>query len=104
MGLACARRLGSGRHVLVADSSTQRLEQVADLLRGEGHSVSPQPVDVADRGSMRALAQGAAELGPIGVIVYTAGVSPTMAPPKQIYCIDLLGPAYAVDEFLEVAG
>jgi NADP-dependent 3-hydroxy acid dehydrogenase YdfG len=39
MGIACARRLGSGRQLLLGDFDTGRLAAVADELSNQGFSV-----------------------------------------------------------------
>jgi NAD(P)-dependent dehydrogenase (short-subunit alcohol dehydrogenase family) len=103
MGLAVARRLGSGRHLLLADFSDARLKTAVDALRGEGHTVDGQTVDVADRAAVEELANAAGAAGHIDAVVHTAGVSPAMADARQIYQVDLLGTAHVIDAFLTVA-
>ena len=103
MGLAVARRLASGRLLLLADSSGARLEAALTTLRGEGHSVEGHTVDVCDHGAVQELAKAAA-VGHIDAVVHTAGVSPVMATSRQIYEVDLLGTAHVIDAFLGVAG
>ncbi|WP_330251339.1 SDR family oxidoreductase [Nocardia sp. NBC_00565] len=103
MGLAIARRLGSGRRLLLADYSEVSLEAAAAACRGEGHTVESHTVDISDRGSVVKLAAAAADLGHLDAVVHTAGVSPTMATARQIYEVDLLGTAHVIDAFLAVA-
>jgi NAD(P)-dependent dehydrogenase (short-subunit alcohol dehydrogenase family) len=102
MGLAVARRLAGGRLLLLADSSSARLEAAMTTLDGEGHSVEGHTVDVSDRGAVEELAKAAA-VGHIDAVVHTAGVSPVMATSRQIYEVDLLGTAHVIDAFLGVA-
>jgi NAD(P)-dependent dehydrogenase (short-subunit alcohol dehydrogenase family) len=101
MGLACARRLGSGRQLLLGDFNTELLTTVADKLSNEGFNVATQKLDVADPDSVRSLA--AAVKGRCRAIVHTAGISPTMAKPDRIYAVDLLGTALVLDAFLPIA-
>jgi NAD(P)-dependent dehydrogenase (short-subunit alcohol dehydrogenase family) len=101
MGLACARRLGSGRRLLLADFNTELLKSVADELSGQGFNVATHQLDVADPEAVRALA--AAVQGRCRAIVHTAGVSPTMAKPDRIYAVDLVGTALVLDAFLPIA-
>ncbi|NBH07422.1 SDR family oxidoreductase [Amycolatopsis sp. SID8362] len=102
MGLAIARRLGAGTTLLLGDHDKARLDRAALELRGEGHQVVTQAVDVAVRGSVAALAATAAGLGAVTRVAHTAGVSPTQAPAERILRIDLLGVAFAIEEFGEV--
>ncbi|MER5479344.1 SDR family oxidoreductase [Streptomyces sp. NPDC002734] len=99
MGQAVARRQGAGSSLLLADFDEKLLESVADDLRGQGHSVVTRAVDVSSRASVAALADAAAELGPVAQVVHTAGLSPVQAPAKAILAVDLLGTALVLEEF-----
>lgn len=103
MGLAAARRLASGRKLILADYSEAALSRSLEALRDEGHNVEGHAVDISDYGSVENLSKIAAEAGPIDAIVHTAGVSPVMATAKQIYDIDLLGTANIIEAFEAVA-
>ena len=103
MGMAVARRLASGRRLLLADYSEASLDAVTSDLRGEGHAAESHAVDVADRASVEKLAGAAGEAGRIDAVIHTAGVSPVMATARQIYQVDLLGTAHVIDAFLPVA-
>jgi NAD(P)-dependent dehydrogenase (short-subunit alcohol dehydrogenase family) len=102
MGLAIARRVGSGAKVLLADFNETTLTAAAQQLRVEGHDVVAQKVDVSDRASVAALADAAAELGPVHEVAHTAGLSPVQASIEAIVAVDLLGVAYVLDEFARV--
>ena len=99
MGEAVARRLGSGRLVVLADFSATQLDRVADALRANGYAVHPVRIDVSSKGDVDALARTAAELGPVRAVVHTAGVSPVQATARQIVDVDVLGTAYVLDAF-----
>ncbi|MFE5209966.1 SDR family oxidoreductase [Streptomyces sp. NPDC056600] len=99
MGQAVARRQGAGSNLLLADFDEKLLESVADELRGQGHSVVTRAVDVSSHASVAALADAAAELGPVTQVVHTAGLSPVQAPAKAILAVDLLGTALVLEEF-----
>jgi NAD(P)-dependent dehydrogenase (short-subunit alcohol dehydrogenase family) len=103
MGLAVARRLASGRRLLLADYSEASLDSATTVLRGEGHAADAHAVDVADRPSVEKLAAAAGEAGRIDAVIHTAGVSPVTATARQIYQVDLLGTAHVIDAFLPVA-
>lgn len=102
MGEAIARRLGSGRKLLLADYRESTLERVSAALGREGYNVSTRQVDVASRESVRALAQLAAALGDVEQVVHTAGVSPAQAPAEVVLRVDLYGVAVMLDEFAQV--
>ncbi|MFF2493531.1 SDR family oxidoreductase [Agromyces sp. NPDC058064] len=102
MGQAIARRIGSGRIVVLADFNRATLDQVADELRGAGHEVHAHLVDVSKRDSVAALADDAAALGPVTHVAHTAGLSPTQASTEAILAVDLLGVAVVLDEFARV--
>lgn len=101
MGLACARRLGSGRQLLLADFNTELLNSVADELSSQGFNVATRQLDVADPEAVQALA--AAVQGRCRAIVHTAGLSPMMAKPDRLYAVDLVGTALLLDAFLPIA-
>ncbi|WP_189091619.1 SDR family oxidoreductase [Deinococcus ruber] len=100
MGLAIARRLGSGRHLVLADYAQDLLDRVAETLRGEGHRLDTIQVDVADGASVEQLAHHAAALGTLRAIIHTAGVSPVQASPERVVQVDVLGTAHILDAFL----
>ena len=102
MGLAIARRLGSGATVLLADFNETTLAAAAEQLRVEGHDVVERRVDVSERASVAALADAAAQLGPVHQVAHTAGLSPVQASVEAIVAVDLLGVAYVLDEFARV--
>lgn len=102
MGLAIARRLGSGKTLVLADFNKEALDRAAETLRTEGHSVHAHPVDVSVPESVAALATAAAELGPVTAVAHTAGLSPAQAGADAILRVDLLGTALVLDEFARV--
>jgi len=102
MGRAIGRRIGGGRHLLLADFDQEALASVADTLRGEGHQVTARHVDVGDAESVRELAEAAAALGPVKALAHTAGLSPVQAPPAAVLRVDLLGAALVLEAFAEV--
>ncbi|MCK2141189.1 SDR family oxidoreductase [Streptomyces sp. WAC00276] len=99
MGEAIARRQGPGNRLLLADFDEVTLATVAERLRGQGHEVVTQAVDVSSAPSVAALAEAAAGLGPVTQVVHTAGLSPVQASPAAVLRVDLLGTALVVEEF-----
>jgi NAD(P)-dependent dehydrogenase (short-subunit alcohol dehydrogenase family) len=97
MGLACAQRLGPGRHIVLGDFSSTRLEAATDALRAAGHSVTAVEVDVTDPTSVASLAETAAGAGELDAAVHTAGISPKQGTSRQIFRVDLYGAAVVID-------
>ena len=64
--------------------------------------LSYQPLFVASRASISALAKAAAEIGDVVNLVHTAGLSPVQASPEEILAVDLVGVAVVLEEFGQV--
>jgi NAD(P)-dependent dehydrogenase (short-subunit alcohol dehydrogenase family) len=99
IGLAIARRVSAGRHVLVADLHQKNADAVAKTLEEAGFETTTAVVDVSSRASVHALAAQAQALGDVLRVVHAAGVSPSQAPPAAILHVDLLGTALVLEEF-----
>ncbi|MEU4163978.1 SDR family oxidoreductase [Actinoplanes sp. NPDC026670] len=104
MGAAVARRLASGRTLLLADAFPDHLDRAVTTLRAEGYDVRGQVTDIADQPAVAGLAATAASLGRIAAVVHTAGVSAATATVDQIMRVDLAGTAYLIDAFEPLAG
>jgi NAD(P)-dependent dehydrogenase (short-subunit alcohol dehydrogenase family) len=100
MGLACAQRLGAGRHVVLGDFCSQRLERATGALLAAGHAVTAVEVDVREPASVASLAETAAKTGELEVAVHTAGISPKQGTSRQIFRVDLYGAALVLDHVL----
>jgi NAD(P)-dependent dehydrogenase (short-subunit alcohol dehydrogenase family) len=76
MGLAISRRLAArGDAVALFDVSGEAVDAAAAELRTDGAKVIGAPVDVSDRAAVEdALAKARAELGPIAIMVTSAGI------------------------------
>jgi len=99
MGLAVARRLGSGSTLVLADCNAATLEAAAVEIRADGYSVVEHQTDVSDESSVASLAKTSVDLGRVEVLVHTAGVSPVQASVEAILRVDLLGTALMLDAF-----
>jgi NADP-dependent 3-hydroxy acid dehydrogenase YdfG len=99
MGVAVARRCGSGMQVVLADVTDSVLDAASAPLREEGHDVTTHRTDVTDRTSVDDLAEAVSRLGPVRAVVHTAGVSPVQAPADVVIAVDLLGAASVLDAF-----
>ncbi|MFF1681425.1 SDR family oxidoreductase [Streptomyces sp. NPDC058256] len=103
MGAAIARRLGSGRTLILADASRGQLDRAVGALRDEGYEARGVLTDVSDRGSVEWLAETAYGEGRLAAVVHTAGVSPATGTAKKILDVDLVGTAHVIDVFEKVA-
>jgi NAD(P)-dependent dehydrogenase (short-subunit alcohol dehydrogenase family) len=99
IGQAIARRVGSGKHVVLADLRQENADRAADVMRNAGFDVTATTVDVSSRDSVLALVEVAGGQGEITGLVHAAGVSPSQAPVEAILAVDLFGTAVILDEF-----
>jgi len=104
IGQAIARRVGSGKHVLVADLHRQNADVAAEAMRNAGFDVTTATVDVSSRQSVAGLVDIARALGDITGVIHAAGVSPSQAPSAVILAVDLYGTAILLEEFGNVIG
>jgi NAD(P)-dependent dehydrogenase (short-subunit alcohol dehydrogenase family) len=102
MGVACARRLGAGSHLVLADFDEDKLGGVVDALAADGMTVTGQPVDVSDRSSVDALVAAVRAVGPLRTLVHTAGLSPTQASGARVLEVDMLGTDHVLNAFFDV--
>ena len=99
IGQAIARRVSTGKHVLLADLRQENADAAAKVLGDAGFTVSTAVVDVSSRASVHALVETATAIGPITGVIQAAGVSPTQASPGTILKVDLYGTALVLEEF-----
>ena len=99
IGQAIARRVSTGKHVLLADLRQKNVDAAAKVLSDAGFTVSTAIVDVSSRKSVHALVETAMAIGTITGVIHAAGVSPTQASPETILKVDLYGTALVLEEF-----
>jgi NAD(P)-dependent dehydrogenase (short-subunit alcohol dehydrogenase family) len=99
IGQAIARRIGAGKHLLLADLHRENADAAARVLSDAGFEVSTTTVDVSSRKSVHGLVKTATEIGTITGVIHAAGVSPTQASPATILQVDLYGTALVLEEF-----
>lgn len=102
IGQAIARRVGAGKHVLLADLRQENADAAAKIMSDAGFDVSTATVDVSSRASVEALVQKAVSIGDVLGLIQAAGVSPTQASPTTILKVDLYGTALLLEEFGKV--
>src|SRR5215211_4333466 len=99
IGQAIARRVGVGKHVLLADMRPDNANAAAEVLENAGYEVSVATVDASSREAVHALVEMATDLGDVTGLIHAAGVSPTQASPATILKVDLYGTALVLEEF-----
>jgi NAD(P)-dependent dehydrogenase (short-subunit alcohol dehydrogenase family) len=83
-GQAIARRVGAGKHLLLADLRVANADAAAKTFSEAGFEVTTTTVDVSSRASVEALVAKGASLGDVHGLIHAAGVSPSQASPKTI--------------------
>jgi threonine dehydrogenase-like Zn-dependent dehydrogenase len=99
IGQAIARRVGFGKHVLLADKRQESANAAAEVLANAGYDVTVKTVDVSSREDVRALLDTATALGRVTRLIHAAGVSPSQASPATILKVDLYGTALVLEAF-----
>jgi NAD(P)-dependent dehydrogenase (short-subunit alcohol dehydrogenase family) len=102
IGQAIARRVGAGKHIVLADLRKENSETAAKIMSDAGFMVTTTTVDVSSRESVKALVQTATSLGSVNGLIHAAGVSPSQASPEAILKVDLYGTAIVLEAFGEV--
>lgn len=91
MGLATAKIVGGDHPVVLADVRAERLDAAAAALADLGITPTVIDCDVTDRQAVIRLFEVAAALGPIGSVIHTAGVSPSMGSADYVLRTNALG-------------
>lgn len=93
MGAAAARLLAGTGPLLLADRNEDRLADIAGEL---GAGVSTIACDITSQADVDTLVKAT---GSLGALVLTAGLSPTMAPGRPIFEVNLLGTHRVIQAF-----
>jgi len=99
IGQAIARRVGVGKHILLADRSEANAKAAAEVLGNAGYETTVATVDISSREAVRVLVEQAVSLGEVTGLIHAAGVSPSQASPETILKVDLYGTALVLEEF-----
>jgi NAD(P)-dependent dehydrogenase (short-subunit alcohol dehydrogenase family) len=99
IGVAIARRVSAGKHVVLADLRQENADAAAAVLTNAGFEVSTAAVDVSSREAVENLAEKASRLGDVTGVIHAAGVSPSQAPITAILKVDLYGTALILEVF-----
>jgi NAD(P)-dependent dehydrogenase (short-subunit alcohol dehydrogenase family) len=99
IGQAIARRVGVGKHILLADLSEKNASAAAKVMDEAGYDVSVATVEASSRDAVHSLVETATGLGEVTGLIHAAGVSPSQASPEMILKVDLYGTAMILEEF-----
>lgn len=102
IGVAIARRVSYGRHLVVADLKLEYAEKIAKDLNNAGFETSAVAADLSSRKSILALIEHSQKFGKITHLINAAGVSPSQAPIEMVLKVDLYGTAVLMEEFGKV--
>ena len=102
IGLAIARRVGVGKHIVLADHSEENAARSARLLEEAGFEASTLPCDLGSKESILRLVEYATSLGQVKNLINAAGVSPSQAPVSEILRVDMYGTSVLLEEFGKV--
>jgi NAD(P)-dependent dehydrogenase (short-subunit alcohol dehydrogenase family) len=104
MGRACSRRMGQTYRLVLADVSAKACEAEAKSLRDDGYDVAAAlACDISDPAAVERLAQTARAAGPLGALVHTAGLSPSLADWELILRVNFVGTVLVLDAFVRQA-
>jgi NAD(P)-dependent dehydrogenase (short-subunit alcohol dehydrogenase family) len=93
MGAATAALLAPRGPLLLVDRDPEAVERVAAQIGGAVETIT---CDITHSDQVEVVARA---VGRLGALVLTAGLSPSMAPGRQIYEVNLLGTARVLDAF-----
>ena len=98
IGMAIARRIGSGKKIILGDKNPDNANAIAKIMNDAGFDVVPFQMDLSSRDDILAIIAHAQEFGQIKYLVNAAGVSPSQAPIEAILKVDLYGTAVLLEE------
>jgi len=102
IGVAIARRVAAGKHLVLADYSIGNAQAAARTLENAGFACSTIQCDLGSKASILELARYAQSLGEVRHLINAAGVSPSQAPVEEILRVDLYGTSVLLEEFGKV--
>lgn len=91
MGLACTELFAKDHQLLLSDVSQDKLDMQFLRLRQKGVPVEIFACDISKSEDVSKLVAQGTEMGKIGALVHTAGISPMMDQPKRILEVNLIG-------------
>ena len=99
IGLAIARRVSVGKHLIIADYNEENARAAARTLEDAGFEVSTTRCDLGAKRDILALVERATGMGDVVNLINAAGVSPSQAPVGHILQVDMYGTSVLLEEF-----
>lgn len=98
IGMAIARRIGTGRKIVVGDKKLENAESAAKIMNEAGFDVVPVRMDLSDKTSILDFIKAGQTYGEVTMLINAAGVSPSQASVETILKVDLYGTAVLLEE------
>ncbi|MDD2341320.1 MAG: SDR family oxidoreductase [Tolumonas sp.] len=102
IGMAIARRISSGKKLIVGDKSFVSASNIAKIMNEAGFDAEAVEMDLSSRESIKNLIAKSKEFGDITMLINSAGVSPSQAPADIVLKVDLYGTAVLLEEIGKV--
>ncbi|EHS86002.1 Short-chain dehydrogenase/oxidoreductase [Limosilactobacillus gastricus PS3] len=102
LSMAIARRMGSGKKIILGDLSLDNAKNIAEVMTNAGFDVEAEQMDLSSRESIQNLIKVGQSFGDIKYLVNGAGVSPSQVPVETILKVDLYGTAVLMEEVRKV--
>lgn len=98
IGMAIARRIGTGKKIVVGDKKLEHAESIAKIMNEAGFDVVPVQMDLSDKTSILKFIETGQTYGEVAMFINAAGVSPSQASVETILKVDLYGTAVLLEE------
>ena len=98
IGMAIARRMGSGKKIIIGDKSERNGQAIADIMNNAGFDAEAVAMDLSSRKSIVSMIKRGREYGEIKMLINAAGMSPSQASIEDILRVDLYGSAVLMEE------
>ena len=102
IGLAIARRVSVGKHLVLADYNEKNAQDAALMLENAGYEVSTVSCNLGSKESILQLIDYATRKGEVMNLINAAGVSPSQASVAEILRVDMYGTSVLLEEFGKV--
>ncbi|MBP3513426.1 MAG: SDR family oxidoreductase [Elusimicrobiaceae bacterium] len=98
IGMAIARRVGSGKKIILGDKNLKNAQHIAQIMNEAGFDALAFQTDISQKDSVLNLIHEAQKHGEVSHFINAAGVSPSQAPVETILKVDLYGTAVLLEE------
>lgn len=102
IGQAIIRRVGAGKHLVLADYSAENAKRAGKMFEDAGFECSIVEADLGSKDDILAVVEEALSWGKVKNMVNAAGVSPSQAPVDEILRVDMYGTSVLLEEFGKV--